>query len=68
MRTSRCFLLTLHPPLSHPQVIDDTAGSTLAAVSTLTPAIREKLGGGGGGNKVRRRREKRDEGAEATTA
>jgi len=28
-------------------------GNTLAAVSTLTPAIREKLGGGNGGNKVR---------------
>lgn len=35
------------------QVIDDTVGNTLAAASTLTPAIREKLGTGGGGNKVR---------------
>ena len=33
------------------QVIDDTAGSTLAAASTLTPEIREKLGGSAGGNK-----------------
>ena len=33
------------------QVIDDTAGSTLVAASTLTPEIREKLGGSAGGNK-----------------
>jgi len=32
------------------QVIDDTAGSTLVAASTLTPDIREKLAGAGGGN------------------
>ena len=35
------------------QVIDDSAGSTLVAASTLTPEIREKLNGGGGGNTVR---------------
>jgi large subunit ribosomal protein L18 len=39
--------------LSTQQVIDDTVGNTLAAASTLTPAIREKLGSAGGGNKVR---------------
>jgi len=28
-----------------PQVIDDTAGSTLAAASTLTPDVRSQLNG-----------------------
>lgn len=32
------------------QVIDDVAGNTLAAASTLTPEIREKLGGSGACN------------------
>jgi hypothetical protein len=37
------------------QVIDDEAGSTLVAASSLTPEIREKLGGpGAGGNQVSR--------------
>lgn len=31
------------------QVIDDDAATTLAAASTLSPEIREKLGNGGGG-------------------
>jgi len=35
------------------QVIDDSAGNTLVAASTLTPEIREKLNGGGGSNTVR---------------
>ena len=36
--------LTRHLPAAV-QVIDDTVGSTLAAASTLTPEIREKLNG-----------------------
>ncbi|KAK9810302.1 hypothetical protein WJX72_008302 [[Myrmecia] bisecta] len=32
------------------QVIDDSEGNTLAAASTLTPEIRQKLNGGGGAN------------------
>ena len=55
------------PPVAHAsslappslQVIDDKAGNTLAAASTLSPAIREKLGGGNGGNKVREAGEKK---------
>lgn len=47
---SACMFFLLNPSFPHPQVIDDTKGSTLVAASTLTPEIREALGGAPGAN------------------
>lgn len=60
----RCLICALLANVSHPlnayssspqllhQVIDDTAGNTLAAASTLTPDVRSQLGGALGANQV----------------
>lgn len=48
---SACATPPAPAPAPHPgQVIDDTAGATLAATSTLNPEIRQALNGGAGAN------------------